>query len=141
MGQNKSDFIINSLIYPLPNRNNSGLGIHITKDISGRIKLGPNAIKLGEKLLFNYEVNLDSKKHFFKEVKAYLPKLKFDNLYPDQVGIRPKLANSSKSQKDFIIKNEKDLGYNNFINLLGIESPGLTSSLAIGKYVSKLIEI
>jgi len=62
-----------------------------------------------------------------------------DDLNPDYSGIRPKLQPLGKGERDFIIVNEADRGYNNFINLIGIESPGLTASMAIAEYVDSII--
>ncbi len=130
---------VRSLIYPLPERNISGLGIHTTIDISGRMKLGPDSQYLGEQSVFNYEVDLEKKELFFQAAQKYLPSLKKDDLMPDQSGIRPKLQKPGGRFRDFVIRNETKYGYDNFINLIGIESPGLTSSLAIGEYVVDLI--
>ena len=68
-----------------------------------------------------------------------LPFLELEDLRPDQAGIRPKLQIKGDAFRDFIIKEEKEKGYANFINLIGIESPGLTASLAIANYVNELI--
>ena len=76
---------------------------------------------------------------FYKSAKKYIPNLKRTDLSPDQSGIRAKLQKKGEPFRDFVIQNEDKLGFNGFINLLGIESPGLTSSLAIAKYVQKII--
>ena len=139
INNNKSK-LINSLIYPVPNKNLSGLGIHTTKDLSGRVKLGPDAEYLGESEKFDYSVSIDKKWEFYECCKEYLPFLKLDDIEPDFSGVRPKLQKPGEPFKDFVIKNEKSKGFVNFINLLGIESPGLTSSLSIGKYVINIID-
>ena len=136
---NESKIKLNSLIYPLPNKDNSGLGIHTTTDIGGRIRLGPNSIKLKNNSQLNYAVDNKNKEIFYKSVKKYLPDIKLSQIMPDQSGIRPKLKSLDNQKRDFIITNESKYGFGNFINLLGIESPGLTSSLAIAKYVSSII--
>lgn len=130
---------VNSLIYPTPEKNITGLGIHTTVDLNGRMKLGPNAIYLGEKNIFDYSVDINNKEKFYSAAKKYLPGLKISQLNADQSGIRPKLQKPGDSFRDFVIENERDRGFENFINLFGIESPGLTSSLAIGNYVNDLI--
>ena len=75
---------------------------------------------------------------FYESIKRYL-EIEIEDLSPAMSGIRPKLQSQNENFRDFIIKNETNLGYNNFINLIGIESPGLTSSLAIAKYVKNII--
>jgi L-2-hydroxyglutarate oxidase LhgO len=127
------------LVYPVPNKQLAGLGIHLTKGLDGRIKLGPDHEYLGASAVFDYSINIEKKKDYFKRVKEYLPFLELDDLQPDFSGIRPKLQKPNDKVKDFIICNEKERGYNNFINLIGIESPGLTSSLAIGNYIKGII--
>ena len=132
---NGKEKFISRLIYPLPEKNNIGLGIHTTTDISGRLKLGPNSFLLKDHLL-DYTVDENKKMEFYQSVKDFLPFIEFDDLHPDYSGIRPKLKTAKHGEKDFIIKNESERGYNNFINLIGIESPGLTASMAIGDYIS-----
>ena len=130
---------IKSLIYPLPNQQITGLGIHTTVDLDGRVKLGPDAEYLGETLTDDYSVDIQKKEIFYNKCKDYLPFLQLEDLEPDFAGIRPKLQKPGEKFRDFIIRNENENGYTNFINLIGIESPGLTSSLAIGEYVKQII--
>lgn len=125
---------INHLIYPIPYQNNTSLGIHATIDINNRLKLGPNAIYLPNKNI-DYTVDKHNIESVFTTAKKFLPFVELDDLLPEQAGIRPKLQKPSDTVCDFIIRNEKDKGFNNFINLIGIESPGLTSCLAIAKRV------
>ena len=87
----------------------------------------------------HFSVDEQKKLEFFQQAKKYLPSLKIEDLEPDYSGIRPKLQAPNQNFKDFIIKNEYKRGFKNFINLIGIESPGLTSSLAIGEYVKNNI--
>ena len=117
----------------MANKQLSGLGIHTTKDLSGRIKLGPDATYLGESLEFDYSVDIDKKQEFYERCKEYLPFLELNDIKPDFSGIRPKLQKPGEPFRNFIIKNEKARGFDNFINLIGIESPGLTSSLSTGR--------
>ncbi|MDD3268811.1 MAG: NAD(P)/FAD-dependent oxidoreductase [Syntrophomonadaceae bacterium] len=126
---------IKHLIYPLPEK--GGLGIHITRDLAGGQRLGPNAYYVEQ---IDYGMTEDFKPQFFRAVKRYLPALKMENLHPDYTGIRPKLQGENDSFRDFIIKEEGAKGFPGFINLIGIESPGLTSCLAIGRYVTNLLE-
>jgi len=124
---------LNSLIYPLPTK--LSLGIHIVLHLDGTISFGPNAYFVKN---INYAMNDNYKKEFFKHINHYL-KIKENELHEDFSGIRPKIQTQEGIVRDFIIKNEFEKGFNNFINLIGIESPGLTSSLAIAKYVQKII--
>ncbi len=126
---------IKHLVYPLPEK--SGLGIHITRDLAGGQRLGPNAYYIGE---IDYSMNEDYKTEFFKSVKRYLPALEMGQLHPDYTGIRPKLLAKDGAFRDFVIKEESAEGFPGFVNLIGIESPGLTSCLAIGQYVCKLLK-
>ena len=128
--------LVNSLIYPVPNKNITGLGIHFTKDLGNRARLGPNAIFLKNNKL-DYSVLGNNKKIFYDSAVKFLPFLELNDLNEDQAGIRPKLQKPGDPFRDFIIRNENDIGYKNFINLLGIESPGLTSCLAIAEHVNK----
>lgn len=128
--------LLNSLIYPVPNKNMTGLGIHATIDLGNRVKLGPNAIFLNNNKL-DYSVSSKNKKKFYDSAVKFLPFLEFNDLNEDQAGIRPKLQKPGDPFRDFIIRNEYQKGFKNFINLIGIESPGLTSCLAIAEYVNK----
>ena len=137
VGNGKEKFV-SRLIYPVPEQSNVGLGIHTTTDISGRLKLGPNAFYLEDGNL-DYSVDEDKRAEFYDAVKDFLPFILLDDLNPDYSGIRPKLQPFGKGERDFIIVNEVGRGYKNFINLIGIESPGLTASMAIAEYVSSII--
>ena len=124
---------INSLIYPLPT--DISLGIHIVLHLDGTISFGPNAYYVDD---IDYHMDDSNKAIYLEHINHYL-KLDEDNLSEDFTGIRPKIQAPGEPSQDFIIVNEKDKGYNNFINLIGIESPGLTCSLAIGEYVQSII--
>jgi|YNPMSStandDraft_2_1061718.scaffolds.fasta_scaffold00232_14 L-2-hydroxyglutarate oxidase LhgO len=128
---------VKRLIYPVPLKNLKSLGIHVVIGIDGSIKLGPDAEDMNERVE-DYKVNESRKVPFFESVKKYLPKIKLENLEPDMSGIRPKLK-YPEGFKDFIIQNEIELGFANFINCIGIESPGLTSCLAIAKKISYIL--
>ena len=132
--------LVKRLIYPVPNRNLTGLGVHVTIDVDKGLKLGPNVIYLKDRKI-NYEVDLNHKDDFFESAKRFLPFLEKEDLYPAYSGIRPKLQKPGDSFRDFIIQEENEKGFENYYNLIGIESPGLTASLAIGKYINNLIEI
>jgi len=131
--------IASNLIYPIPPDNFAGLGIHLTIDMAGGLKLGPDTLYLEQNIL-DYKVEEDVLKKFYLAEQSYIESIKIEDLSPDQSGIRAKLQKDGQAIKDFYIKEESKRGYPNFINLIGIESPGLTSSIAIAKYVSKMIQ-
>ena len=124
---------LNSLIYPLPTE--ISLGTHIVLHLDGTIGFGPNAYYVDE---IDYSMDDSNKKTFLIHINKYLD-LPEEALTEDFTGIRPKIQAPGEPSQDFIITNEKDKGHSNFINLIGIESPGLTSSLAISKYVKGII--
>ncbi len=122
---------IEQLIYPIPEKRGTGLGIHLTIDTADRMKLGPDTEYIKEE---NYKVDENKQEIFYNSVKTFLPWIKRENLIPDMAGIRPKLQGPSDDFNDYIIEN-----INGFINLIGIESPGLTASLSIAKYVKNIL--
>lgn len=125
---------VNMLVYPVPK--GPGLGIHLTPDMAGVVRLGPNAYYVDS---INYEVS--SSEHEFREdVKRFLPCIINYRLTSDFAGVRPKLQCLGEEFKDFIIRHEADRGLFGFINLVGIESPGLTAAPAIGEFVSEIYE-
>jgi L-2-hydroxyglutarate oxidase LhgO len=126
---------INHLVYPVPGK--VSLGIHVVIDIGGRIRLGPDAEYIPR--LLDYSVNPKKRAAFFNAVKSFLPFLKEEALTPDMAGIRPKLQGEEEEVKDFVIKHEEEIGYPGFINLIGIDSPGLTAAPSIAKLVRELI--
>ena len=91
-------------------------------------------------LNIQYSYRLNRKKNFIVEIKKYLPSFNANLLQPSYAGIRPILNNKDKSMRDFVIQDESIHSIPKLINLYGIESPGLTSSLAIAKYVKQLLE-
>lgn len=126
---------ISHLIYPVPTP--YSLGIHLSFDRAGRLRLGPNAFYVSE---IDYTVNEEHAEEFFQAASAYLPWLRRDDLSPDFAGIRPKLQGPGEEMRDFVICDEKERGFPGWINLIGIESPGLTSSLAIARCVREMAE-
>jgi len=125
---------VKMLVYPLPK--GGGLGIHLTPDMTGSIRLGPNAYYVDK---IDYTVTSDEKE-FREDVARFLPIIRQYRIGPDSTGIRPKLQGPNDSFKDFVIKHEADKGLFGLINLIGIESPGLTAAPAIAKYVNEIIE-
>ena len=124
-----------TLVYPLANEFSSGL--HVGFDLSGQIRFGPDITWVDE-IDFSFDENLKDK--FIKSIKEYWPQLDSTKLHPDYVGIRPKLQNFNETMKDFSIKDFNDHGVDGLINIQGVESPGVTSCLSIGKHVLNLIK-
>jgi L-2-hydroxyglutarate oxidase LhgO len=124
-----------TLIYPVPPIPTI-VGIHTCPDIAGGMRLGPYCTWTKE---VEYSVDDTHKQLFFDSTKGYLPFLSFEELNPDSAGILPRLENPGEPMRDFIIRHEADRGLEGFVNLVGIESPGLTASPAIGKMVAKMI--
>lgn len=131
--------LVSRLIYPIPFKKLVGLGVHSTIDLSGGLKLGPNVVPLQNKV-YDYSVDPNHLDEFFESGRKFLPFLSREDLHPDQAGIRPKPVEPLNGERDFIINEESQKGFPNFINLIGIESPGLTSSLAIGDFVKAIVD-
>ena len=123
------------LIYPLPNQ--AGLGTHLTLDLAGRARLGPDVAWLpeGADEPFDYAVPEALAAPFHRAATVFWPDLRLDQLSPDYAGLRPKLVGPGQAPADFIIQ---DVAGGRLINLFGIESPGLTSALAIGEHVARI---
>jgi L-2-hydroxyglutarate oxidase LhgO len=130
--------LINRLIYPVPAHNLEGIGIHVTKDLGGGVKLGPDVTYL-QSNVYDYTVDPSKQEVFFGSARKFLPFLEPDDIEPEMAGIRPKLQRPGEPVRDFYIMEESERGCPGFINLIGIESPGLTSCIAIGNYVSDMI--
>jgi L-2-hydroxyglutarate oxidase LhgO len=122
-----------SLVYPVPNE--YGLGVHVTIDMSGNLRFGPDVEWVDE---ISYEVDPRRGELFYEAIRNYWPELKDLSLMPAYSGIRPKVNGSGLPAVDFIIQGESEHGVAGLINLFGIESPGLTSSLALSDYVKEL---
>jgi len=122
---------INHLIYPLPD--GFGLGIHLTLELDNSIKFGPDVEWVDKPN--DYKVNESRKKFFYKEIHKYFPTININDLNPSYSGIRPITNKKDKLMRDFEINTEINHGIKNLINLYGIESPGLTSSLALAKNI------
>jgi L-2-hydroxyglutarate oxidase LhgO len=122
---------LKTLVYPVPEQANAGLGIHATIGLDGTVRLGPNALYLSEKQE-DYRVDPHHLAAFHTAASHYLPGVTPDMLRPDMAGIRPKRQKPGDPVKDFLIHSNSQKGH---IHLIGIESPGLTASLAIAKTV------
>ncbi len=127
---------LSHLVYPVPEKHGYGLGVHATLNLEGYIRLGPDTTYIDE---IKYDIDPAKAKDFAVAAQKYLPWLKEEMLLPDTAGIRPKLQGPNHGFKDFIIQEETEKGFPGFINLIGIESPGLTACLAIAEYVSKMV--
>jgi L-2-hydroxyglutarate oxidase LhgO len=119
------------LIYPVPQA--AGLGIHATLDLGKRVRFGPDVEWIDR---IDYHVNVARGAVFYDAIRRYWPKLADGALMPDYTGIRPKLHGPGEPQPDFRIETAADHGLAGLVNLLGIESPGFTSSMPIGDYVA-----
>lgn len=120
------------LIYPLPERNETGLGIHATIDMSGQLRFGPDAVYTDEQ---TFDIDGQKSELFARAIARYFPAITADKLAPAYSGVRPKLSGAGDMAADFQIQSEADHSVPGLILLFGIESPGLTSSLAIGETV------
>ena len=118
------------LVYPVPGV--AGLGIHATLDLAGQVRFGPDVEWVDSP---DYQVSTDRLESFCQAIITYFPTLDRNRLSPDYAGVRPKLSPPNEPPSDFVIQREKTHGIAGMINLLGIESPGLTASLAIAEEV------
>jgi L-2-hydroxyglutarate oxidase LhgO len=125
------------LIYPVPEA--AGLGVHLTLDMGGQAKFGPDVEWVDRP--DDLTVDPSRCRDFYAEVRRYWPGLQDDSLLPGYAGIRPKLGGPDQPAGDFVISGPAEHGVAGLVNLFGIESPGLTSSLALADQVVKqLIE-
>ncbi|MEJ8858677.1 NAD(P)/FAD-dependent oxidoreductase [Variovorax robiniae] len=123
------------LIYPVPEA--AGLGVHLTLDLGGQAKFGPDVqwVESPDDLV----VDPARGDAFYAEVRRYWPELPDGALLPGYAGMRPKISGPGQPPADFMIQGPEDQGVAGLVNLFGIESPGLTSSLAIARHVARLL--
>ena len=126
---------VRHLIYPVPTK--FSLGLHLVVELDGSLKLGPNAFYADE---LDYNVDIEHQKQFYESGSKYLNFLNPGDLSPDQAGFRPKLQKPGEVFRDFIIKEESEYSCPGLINLIGIESPGLTAAPAIADYIYGMIK-
>ncbi len=119
------------LIYPLPEP--GGLGIHSTIDLGGQARFGPDVEWVAD---LNYDVQISRMNHFTSAIRRYWPAFDARRLHPAYAGIRPKLSGPGQPNADFQVSGPRDHGFDGVVNLYGIESPGLTASLALAEYVA-----
>lgn len=135
------------LVYPLPEPNSTGLGIHATLDLGGSIRFGPDAYYLVDEnqndetqdLGIHYSLDETKRTRFAEAIGQYFPDIDTSRLQPAYSGVRPKLSPQGAAAQDFQIQTSREHQLPGLICLYGIESPGLTSSLAIADYIETLI--
>lgn len=118
------------LIYPIPVE--GGLGVHLTLDMAGAARFGPDVEHIAT---IDYTIDPSRADSFYSEIRRYWPRLKDGALRPAYAGVRPRLSGHGETPADFCIEGPRAHGIPGLINLFGIESPGLTASLAIAEYV------
>ena len=121
------------LIYPVPEA--AGLGVHLTLDLAGQARFGPDVEWIAE---IDYDVDLRRADGFYRAIRDYWPGLRDGQLAPGYAGIRPKLDGPGKPAGDFLIQGPSEHGVNGLVNLFGIESPGLTASLALAEDIAEI---
>eukprot|EP01134_Creolimax_fragrantissima_P003425 CFRG3425T1 len=123
------------LIYPIPDE--AGLGVHATLNLAGQVTFGPDTEWISH---IDYNVNDNQKGEFLRAIKRYWPGVIDADISPSYSGIRPKIVSEYESAADFMILGPRETG-GNVVHLLGIESPGLTASLAIADHVAGLLKV
>jgi L-2-hydroxyglutarate oxidase LhgO len=123
------------LVYPVPEP--GGLGVHATLDMAGQVRFGPDVEWIES---VDYAVNAERSRHFYARIRQYWPGLRDGALSPDYCGVRPKIEIDGAIQNDFVISGPAEHGVAGLVNLYGIESPGLTASLALAELVDELVE-
>ena len=122
------------LIYPVPEK--AGLGVHLTIDLGGQARFGPDVQWVARE---EYDVDIRRADGFYAAIRRYWPDLPDGALAPGYAGIRPKISGPADPAADFLVSGPAEHGIGGLVNLFGIESPGLTSSLAIGAHVAALV--
>lgn len=128
---------VKMLVYPVPHENLAGLGVHATLDLGNRLRFGPDVEYVD---FIDYKVDEGKRDAFFEGAIKLIPGLDKDAFVPDMAGIRPKLSGPGEKSRDFIIQTESDGAVNGLVNLIGIESPGLTACLSIARMVAGLVK-
>ena len=121
------------LVYPIPEQ--GGLGVHLTLDLAGQARFGPDVEWIET---IDYAISITRAERFYGAIRRFWPRLQDGQLVPAYAGIRPKISGPGESSADFRIDGPRHHGVPGVINLFGIESPGMTASLAIGEHVASL---
>ncbi len=129
--------VVSRLVYPVPGH--VSLGVHAVIGLEGRLRFGPDAEYLADRTL-DYRVEEGKRAAFAASVRRLVPEIEDDDLSPDMAGIRPKLQGPGQGVRDFVIAEESGRGLPGLVNLVGIDSPGLTSALAIADEVARLLD-
>ena len=127
--------LVTRLVYPVPTQ--VSLGVHALVDVAGRVRFGPDAEFIDR--VQDYKVAEEKRARFAEGVRRLVPEITDEDLTPDISGIRPKVQAPGEPMRDFIIREESGRGLPGLVNLIGIESPGLTSCLAIARHVEGLL--
>ena len=122
------------LVYPMPS--DAWLGVHVGLDLGGRCRFGPDLHWIDT---LDYDVDNARLERFYASIRRYYPALRDGALQPDYTGIRPKIYGPGETAPDFVIQGAETHGVDGLVHLFGIESPGLTSSLAIAEEVAALV--
>jgi L-2-hydroxyglutarate oxidase LhgO len=136
--ENSHGLNIRHLVYPVPDKSLKSLGVHATVDLQGGVRFGPTAEYMNDRIE-DYGFTASDHPRVIQSISRYLPALANAAIHPIMAGIRPKLTRPGESPRDFYIREESDKGLPGFVNLIGIESPGLTAAPAIAQYVSHLL--
>jgi L-2-hydroxyglutarate oxidase LhgO len=128
--------LVSRLVYPVPGH--VSLGVHAVVDLDGRLKFGPDTEYLPDRVQ-DYRVDEAKRAAFAEAVRRIVPDVADDDLSPDLSGIRPKLQGPGDPVRDFVIAEESARGLPGLVDLVGIDSPGLTAALAIAEHVEGLI--
>jgi L-2-hydroxyglutarate oxidase LhgO len=127
---------VNMLVYPVPHKDLTGLGVHATLDMGKRLRFGPDTEYVDS---LDYTVDAGKRDVFYENASGIIKGLDKESFVPDMAGIRPKLQGPGEKTKDFVIAEETAKGFPGLINLIGIESPGLTASLSIAEMVGDIV--
>ncbi len=122
------------LVYPVAT--SAFLGVHVTLDLGGQARFGPDVVWIDG---VDYTFDHSREPLFYQAIRRYYPGLKDGALQPGYTGIRPKISGPKEAAADFLIQGPKDHGVPGLVSLYGIESPGLTASMAIGEYVRRML--
>ncbi|MEH6491599.1 NAD(P)/FAD-dependent oxidoreductase [Halopseudomonas sp.] len=125
------------LVYPMPDSNNAGLGVHATLDLAGQLRFGPDVRYTDE---LDYQVDAHLREAFGAAVRRYWPACDQARLQPAYAGVRAKLSGAGEPAMDFVLQGHTSHGVRGLVSMFGIESPGLTASLALAERVKRMLD-